>query len=207
MDNKIIKLEVGHLPTNCYIVIDVKKRAVIVDPGDDPDKIKKTLKSENAQLAFILLTHAHFDHIGALGEFKDDLVYVGEDDFDMVTDDSKNFSARFLNGGFNLRLKHLKKVKDGDSISFFGQCFEVISTPGHTEGSCIYKFNDCLFTGDTLMAGDIGRCDLEGGDINKMRDSTRKIAEMDGDYVIYPGHGNSSRLSVEKLSNPYLKEW
>lgn len=206
MENKIIKVEVGELQSNCYIVIDNDKRGVLVDPGSDFNKISDIIKKEDVFLQFILLTHGHFDHIEALPYFNDKRIYIHTLDYPYLFDDNLNLISR-VNRKLKLNNKNIVKVEDGDKIPFLSQEFEVIHTPGHTEGSCIYKLNDVIFTGDTIFKNNIGRCDLVGGDLEKMRKTTQKIAKIKGDYKLCPGHGETTTLEFEKINNPYLRNW
>lgn len=171
MNIKIVK--VGMLETNCYIV-ENEKECLIIDPGDEFEKINNNIKKK---VVGILLTHRHFDHIGAI---KDIVNY-----YNVSVYDKNN-----LNEGIN-------------KIGTFS--FDVLYTLGHTMDSISFIFNDVMFSGDFVFEGCIGRWDL-GGNINLMKESIKKLLESKINYKIYPGHGNSTTLSDEKnMLEIYLK--
>lgn len=173
MNIKTIK--VGTLGTNCYILI-IKNNCLIIDPGADYNEIAVQIGSYN--VLGILVTHHHFDHVGALQQVIDKynaLVY------DRKYLEQKNYRI----GDFN---------------------FDVIYTPGHTEDSVTFLFKDekVMFTGDFLFKGTIGRTDLPTGDYHKITNSLKLIREYDTNIRIYPGHGADSTLELELKNNPYL---
>ena len=170
----IKKIETGYLSENCY-VISVGNDCLIIDPGDDFIKIKKEVGSKNA-LA-VLITHYHFDHVGALNDVKEE--------YNLGVIDYKSDCNQKV-GPFN---------------------FKIIKTPGHKEDSVTYYFedNNVMFTGDFLFKGSIGRCDLLGGNVFDMKKSIKKIKGYDPSIKIYPGHGENSCLKDEILNNPYMR--
>lgn len=172
MDLKIIR--VGELDTNCYI-LSKDNRCLVIDPGDEAFKIIKYIEDNNMELAGILITHSHFDHIGGL----DDLL-----DYKKV----EVFS--------NLEEKEYKK----DVFSF-----DVIKTPGHTKDSICYYFKEdnIMFVGDFIFKDSVGRIDL-GGNYTDMMNSIKKIKGYRDDITIYPGHGESTILGLEKRNNIYF---
>lgn len=160
MNLEVVK--VGLLQTNCYI-LSIDNNVIVIDPGDEYDKIKKVIKNKN--VIGVIVTHNHFDHIGALNYF--DNIY-----------DYNN-------------------LKEG--INKIGKfTFEVINTPGHTDDSiCLYfKEDNIMFVGDFIFENGIGRTDL-GGNINDMVNSLKKISKYNRNIIIYPGHGNFSKLGLE----------
>ncbi len=160
MNLEVVK--VGILQTNCYI-LSIDNNVIVIDPGDEYDKIKKVIKNKN--VIGVIVTHNHFDHIGALNYF--DNIY-----------DYNN-------------------LKEG--INKIGKfTFEVINTPGHTDDSiCLYfKEDNIMFVGDFIFENGIGRTDL-GGNINDMVNSLKKISKYNRNIIIYPGHGNFSKLGLE----------
>lgn len=172
---QVKRVVTGELEENCYILINDDK-CLVIDPGDDYFKIKKELGSLNVE--GVLITHEHFDHIGALDELLKD--------YDVVVYSKDNLKEGITN------------------ISDF--IFEVIYTPGHTIDSVTYYFkkDKMMFTGDFLFKNNIGRCDLPTGDFDMMKKSLSKIKKYKTDTVIYPGHGEDSTLDYEFNNNYYL---
>ena len=172
---KINRVEVGYLACNCYI-LDIDNKVLVVDPGDEYDKIKSYLN--NKEVLGVILTHRHFDHVGAL----EDIV----NDYEIEVYDNSNLEEK------EYKIDNFK--------------FKIIRTYGHTMDSiCIYFEDDkIMFTGDFLFKDGIGRCDL-GGDIDMMNKSIDKIKKYNDDIVIYPGHGDKSTLGYEKKYNMYFR--
>lgn len=197
---------VGGLGTNCYIVSDDSGHAAIIDPGGDAQRILNTVKQKNLTVDFILLTHAHFDHIMAIEELCDATgaqILVGAADAPMLYDAQLNLSAMVYPAQAVEMTAH-RLLFDGEIIHVGDVTLTVMETPGHTRGSVCYLGEDVLFSGDTLFAGSIGRTDLPGGDMTVLRRSLERLAALDGDYTVYPGHGEETTLSFEKAANPYL---
>ena len=176
----IRRIVVGDLACNCYVILKNDK-ALVIDPGDDYALIKKELLGKD--VLGILITHHHFDHVGALkallNEYKVDVF------------DKDNLKE----GKFDIDEFH----------------FEVIYTPGHTSDSVTFYFRDnkVMFTGDFVFKDSIGRCDLPTGDYRVMLNSIEKIKQYDDNIVIYPGHGEKSTLGYEKINNEFfnIKIW
>ncbi len=208
MHYTVKRIVVGELATNCYIIKQSNSRnAVVIDPGDDAILIKSTLLDMDAYPAVILLTHGHFDHILALDELRTEKSIVCIHEKDAVKLKEKELIAAWARySPWPFKAADVLFV-DGDSHqSIGGFDFEVIHTPGHTEGSVCYRFGDLLFTGDTLFKNGMGRVDFDGGDMKKMASSLRLLYNMPGDYAVYPGHEGDSTLSEERIHNPYMKE-
>lgn len=205
MQIKIMPL--GMVQANCYIISNDEKNAAIIDPGGSAAKILKYLADKELTVKLIALTHGHHDHIAALWDLLDELdvpVYIQNEDGEML-DDIKISLSRMSQLYFNYRPNTKYNVlSDGDSLKLDELQIKLIHTPGHTKGSSCYLIGDSLFTGDTLFAGDIGRTDLYGGDYNTMKASLLKLAALEGDYKVYPGHGGGSTLECERTGNPYL---
>jgi len=163
---QIETIEVGDLNTNCYL-LNINNEVVIIDPGDEFDKIKKAVN--NRKVVGVLITHFHFDHIGALEEI------IGYYNVDTNKVNSSNFK------------------------------FEIIETPGHTEDSKTYYFKQdkIMFVGDFIFKNGIGRCDLKGGNSKAMSESIDKIKKYNS-CIIYPGHGDKTKLEDEKKNNPFF---
>ena len=196
---KIITLPLGALETNCYVVYDeASKACALVDPGAMPQNIVDTLTKNGLALRLMLLTHAHFDHTGALRalheSFPDVPIYVSVQD----TDETLNMSHG--------NLVYTETFLDGDEISMPPLTFRVLATPGHTRGSSCFLCEDTIFSGDTLFEGCCGRTDLPGGDGAQMMVSLKRLAELPGDYRVLPGHGEATTLERERRTNYYMRE-
>ena len=197
---------VGGLGTNCYIVSDDSGRAAIIDPGGDAQRILDAVQVNNLTVDYILLTHAHFDHIMAVEELSEAMgaqILVGAGDAPMLYDAQLNLSAMvFPSQAVEVTAHRL--LFDRETIHIGNTELTVMETPGHTRGSVCYVGDGVLFSGDTLFAGSIGRTDLPGGDMTVLRRSLMRLAALEGDYTVYPGHGEETTLSCEKAANPYL---
>lgn len=196
---KIITLPLGALETNCYVVYDeASKACALIDPGAMPQNIVDTLTKNGLALRLMLLTHAHFDHTGALRalheSFPDVPIYVSAQD----TDETLNMSHG--------NLVYTETFLDGDEISMPPLTFRVLATPGHTRGSSCFICEDTIFSGDTLFEGCCGRTDLPGGDGAQMMASLKRLAELPGDYRVLPGHGEATTLERERRTNYYMRE-
>ena len=200
---EITELTVGAYQTNCYIVTSDDKSAVIVDPGAEADKIINKAKELGAKVKYILLTHGHFDHIGAADAVKRAFpqcqIVIMKDDEDICRNP-------LLVGGDNAPGDPDMLVSDGDVIKVAELSFKYMATPGHTKGSAIIISGDCIFSGDTIMSRTGGRTDRDGGSTKEIRGSLEKIGELEGDYKIYPGHGPETNMAVERYANPYLRK-
>ncbi len=197
---------VGALGTNCYILSDDSDHAAIIDPGGDARRILGAVKDKNLTVDFILLTHAHFDHIMAVEEIcaaTGAQLCVGAGDAPMLYDAQFNLSA-MVYPTQTVELTADRLLVDGDTVRFGDTTLTVMETPGHTRGGVCYLGEGVLFSGDTLFAGSIGRTDLPGGDMTVLRRSLMRLAALDGDLTVYPGHGEETTLSFEKSANPYL---
>lgn len=203
---KVICKPVGPVMANCYFVINDQNHCLIVDPGDNAKLLSKTINSLCVEVDGILLTHAHFDHIGAVDKLAKDFnadVYICEKEFDFLSDPTKNASAVFM-GVPKLVIETQPKAL-AIGLNTIGT-FEVKAyyTPGHSIGSMIFAIDNDLFTGDTLFQGSIGRTDLPSGSDTQMKKSLKFIKSFKTNFTIYPGHGASSTLEIEKAQNPYL---
>lgn len=193
-------LPVGQLETNCYVVTNENTlECVVIDPGDESNTILDYIESNRLKCAAIMLTHGHFDHTGAVDAVAEETgatVYMNSRDDERVTK-SEQLRYRLPDNGIN--------YDDGDIIDAAGLRFEIIATPGHTPGGVTIKCEDCLFTGDTLFRGSLGRTDLDGGDMDKELASLKKICSLEGDYEVYPGHMGSTTLQRERSFNYYCR--
>ena len=171
---KIEKVIVGNLEENCYI-LDIYGKVIIVDPGDEFDKINE--KVNNREILAILITHSHFDHVGALASFKDiDKYYFNNLKEKQYNIDNFTFEVIFTPG------------HSSDSVSYY------------------FSKENVLFSGDFIFYNDIGRCDLPTGSMIEMKKSIKKIKKMPLDTIIYPGHGKKTNLKFEIENNYYFKD-
>lgn len=203
-------LKVGVIMTNCYIVWDNHKNAVVIDPGAMAHKIDKVIQENDLLLRHIFLTHVHFDHIGGVKGLRkiypDVKVYIGKDDAPDLKTAHESFKAAvraFIDEYTDLYADVL--VDDNDEINVGNLKFKVLATPGHTRGGVCYLCKNSIFTGDTLFKHEVGRCDLEGGDYFAILRSVKRLAALEGDYDIYPGHEGFTTLEHERQFNRYIR--
>ena len=206
---KVIKLTMGAFETNCYIVGSSEGNAAVIDPADSADVILEALARNKLNLKMILLTHGHFDHIGACEELAVETgaeVYVNEKDNQLLSDYDKNVGVlkMYVPQSHFKAAEADKFVKEGDEIHLDEVTFKVMETPGHPAGSVCYFTDGCLFSGDTLFRGSIGRSDNYSGDPVVQQKTLMRLCEIQGDYKLYAGHGDDSTLKYEQHYNPYL---
>ena len=207
---KVTTLTFPCFSANCYLVTDeTTGESLLIDPGSYGDRQRDFIKAQGIEsLKYILLTHGHFDHMIGVERFRNAFsgeVVVHENDSDKLSSAVGSLYSRFEREIPFASATADIKVKDGDSLPFGKYEIEVIHTPGHTKGCVCYKIGDCLFTGDTLFRGSIGRVDFPDSDKDEMLSSLKKLSAIDGDYKLYPGHEGTSTLSYEKQTNPYMK--
>jgi len=194
-------LPVGMLDTNCYVITDEKTlKCAIIDPGADSNTILDYIESNNLRPEMIFLTHGHFDHhiaLQAVMEGTGASAYINKKD---ATTDGWYDKYKIADDG------HMKWYSEGDVMKIGGLRFHILETPGHSPGSVTIMCENAIFTGDTLFRECCGRTDLDGGDDDILMKSLKRLAELDGDYEVYPGHAESSTLNHERSFNPYMKE-
>lgn len=190
---KIHTLVLGLYQVNCYVVHNADSDCcVVIDPGYSPRKIDAFLQEKGLHLEAILLTHGHFDHVGGVKDLAEDCkVYLHPLEHTM---------PQALTAG-----KLYATDEYSDSFSVAGMDFTVLHTPGHTPGSVCLIVEDAMFSGDTLFAGSCGRTDLPGGDWATIQTSLHHLAELPGDYRVFPGHAEETTLAQERQYNPYLR--
>jgi glyoxylase-like metal-dependent hydrolase (beta-lactamase superfamily II) len=202
------KLEVGPIMANCYILgCETTKEAVVIDPGDDADRILMALAKSELKVKYLINTHGHFDHAGANKRMKEATgaqIAIHPGDEPMLGELSKSAMM------FGLATENSPPadllLNDGDEISFGRITLKVIHTPGHSKGGiCLYT-KETLFAGDTLFAGSIGRTDLPGGDYDTLISSIKdKLLKLDDQTLVYTGHGPETTIGKEKKINPFLR--
>lgn len=194
-------LPVGQLETNCYVVVNENTlECVVIDPGDEANTILDYIESNKLKCVAIMLTHGHYDHVGAVDAVRKETgatVYMNE------LDDARRGRQNFMR--YTLP-EDGRYYSDGDVVELAGLRFDVIATPGHTPGGVTLRCEDCLFTGDTLFRGSCGRVDLPGGDMKQELASLKRICSLPGDYEVYPGHMDSTTLEQERCFNYYCRQ-
>lgn len=204
------QIPLGPLQTNCYVVYDENHSCLIVDPGENPRKLSAVIEQLELKPEAIVLTHAHFDHIGAVDRIRDKYgikVFIHEKEKDWLTDPALNGSKHFmLNEPIKARAAdHL--FKDEGEMFIGGFKFEVLETPGHSPGSVSFYFPKANFVlaGDALFQGSIGRTDLPGGNHNQLIKSIHdKLLVLPEETEVLPGHGPATTIVMEMDSNPFL---
>ncbi|MBE6947928.1 MAG: MBL fold metallo-hydrolase [Ruminococcaceae bacterium] len=187
-------LVVGDYQVNCYIVRkEGESRCIVIDPGYEADGILAFLKAEKLCLEAILLTHGHFDHVGAVKEL------VAQTHCRVFVDAQEDTMPLQLTAGPLYRTDEY-----ASQFEIAGLQVSVLHTPGHTPGSVCLMIEDALFSGDTLFAGSCGRTDLPGGDWVTIQKSLAALQALEGNYRVFPGHGEPSTLEMERQYNPYL---
>lgn len=210
MKLKVEGYPVGYMETNCYLVTDEESsHRFVVDPGCWDGSLKRLLlKVEDGELDYILLTHGHFDHIlGVLDVQKryGGKIVIHKNDSDCFVNKERSL-MRSMGAAGDLPPKADILVKDGDKLPFGNGFITVMHTPGHSEGSVCYLIDDLVFSGDTLFYGSIGRTDFDYGSRDDIMRSIRRLAALEGDRKVYPGHGMLTTLERERKNNIYLKE-
>ncbi|MCK5145436.1 MBL fold metallo-hydrolase [bacterium] len=201
-------LPLGPLETNCYILINKNDRAAaIIDPAEEADFIYSYLIKNSANCTYIILTHGHYDHIGALNKLADKLhasVAIHTEDKHMLQSAEANFSV--LMGAACQYTGDIEELSDGDEIIIGDSKLKVIHTPGHTAGGiCLYG-DDFLLSGDTLFQLSVGRSDFPGGSSKALIDSIKnKLLILPPSTPVFPGHGPSTTIEKEHNNNPFLR--
>lgn len=203
---EIITLPLGPLDTNCYILFNEDKKALVFDPSYDGKRILSEIKSRGLEVEAIFLTHTHFDHIGALDVVAKDLdvmTYLGGEEYEWVQNPALNGSSRF--GETVTTNVKREELEDGlfETESFK---FEVLSTPGHSPGSKSFVFDDFVISGDVIFNKGVGRTDLYMGNEKELMHSIKeKLFKLDENMDVYPGHGIPTTIEEEMHENPYIR--
>ena len=194
---KVHTLPLGSYQTNCYIIHDeAAATCCVIDPGYNPEIILDKVDELGLTVEAVLLTHGHFDHVGGVRQLAAETgcaVYICSEDLSMPP---------MMTAG---PLYYTKTYGEGTKLTLAGLDIYVIHTPGHTPGSVCLMCENTIFSGDTLFWGSCGRTDLPGGSWNTIRVSLKRLADLPGDYEVYPGHGDFTTLSFERKMNPYMQ--
>jgi len=204
------QLPLGSIGTNCYLVRadHTAREAVVVDPGADAAEIRLALARSGATCTAILLTHSHYDHLGALADLAEGNgapVWLPEAEREVFERPNDFY------GGIGVSLRGFEGdatlLSGGETVDAAGISFQVVSVPGHSPGHLAFYADGCLFSGDVLFAGSVGRTDLPFGDWDTLLDSIRRLAEAyPPETRVFPGHGPTTTLGAELERNPFLAE-
>lgn len=202
---KDIKMITGGMcETNSYIISDENGVCVIVDPEGRADVYTRYIESNALKPEAILLTHAHFDHIGAMEPLRKEYsvkVYAGEREKAVLNDPRINLTSMIGQGrSFEADVY----LSDGEEFTIGSMTFRTMYTPGHTCGSVCYLIDDVMIAGDTLFMGSCGRTDFPTGDWGKMNESLQMLKNLDGDYRVLSGHGPETTLERERRTNMFM---
>lgn len=199
---KVIKVEPTGFASNSYILTADNMSAVVIDPSEDG--VLEALKQNNLVCKYVLLTHGHFDHVGMCGKLFQSGAEIccGEKEKEYIFSPE---NINLLGGVYIPHFKILRTFRDGEKFNLCGIDFTAIHTPGHTAGSMCYLAEGCLFSGDTLFYGSVGRTDLPTGSFEQIVSSVKKLFALPGDLKVYSGHGEDTTLDFERQFNPYVR--
>lgn len=193
--------------SNCYLVTDEgEQHALLIDPSVGIQVLGRQRGRPLPQIDAIILTHAHFDHMLAVDEWREKTgapLLIHTADAPALSDGVRNV-YRMFTGKDSGTSPAERLLSEGDMIACGDETLRVLSTPGHTPGSICLAAGEILITGDTLFAHSIGRTDLPGGDPAVMQKTLSRLRDLPHDYTVYSGHGPQTTLSHEKLYNPYF---
>ncbi len=189
-----LRLPVGNYQANCCLVFDNKNNAVVIDPGEEAARILRNIEEQNLSVKAILLTHAHFDHIGAVKQVQAAThapLWVHEAEIPALTD--RNLSMMPI----PYPLVADRVLHDGEQVTVGDLVFTVLHTPGHTAGSVCFLCEDTLFSGDTLFACGVGRTDFAGGDSRALWNSLQRLSQLSPHTRVVAGHGEETTIGAE----------
>jgi hydroxyacylglutathione hydrolase len=204
---QVTRLVVGPLQVNCYIVADEKTRqAIVIDPGDDGEKVLDAVREQGLAVRYIVNTHAHFDHVGANKQVKDATgaeILIHREDDALLGNTARQ--ARMFGMTAPASPKADRYLKHGDTVTVGDITLTVLHTPGHSAGGICLAGGGVVFTGDALFAGSIGRTDLFGGDLMTLISSIKEhLLTLPDETVVLSGHGPGSTIGEERRENPFL---
>ena len=188
---------------NCYLVSADGKHAVAIDPGEA--RVLAEAQKRGLSVTHVLLTHGHFDHIGGCAALQAAGVKIGCPKDDLIEVQHANVGARLFGMPPVASFTPDFTYEGGETLELDGITFRVIATPGHTKGSVCLLAEDVIFSGDTLFQGSVGRTDLPGGDFRALEKSVKALYALEGDYTVYPGHGEKTALSLERKYNGVIR--
>lgn len=198
----IKEMPVGFIGTNCYILTDeTTMKSAVIDPGGDPNMILNYLEQNKMDCVAILLTHGHMDHTMGVEGVQMDTgapVYIHPLDYSQKPIGGFGMSNKYTPTG------ECRLYGEGDIVPIGNLQVKVLHTPGHTPGGVTLVCENAMFTGDTLFRESCGRVDLEGGNAGQILASLKRLAEIPGDYEVYPGHMDATSLARERVCNPYV---
>lgn len=204
---QIKRLVVGELATNCYLIgCEDTGKAALVDPGGSAKTILEELALGQWQLEKIILTHAHYDHFGAVSQILEQRkvpVAIGRADAKALSEPGLNLTGLFGEAPCGFEAEIL--LDEGQKVEVGNLKFEVLHTPGHSQGGICLLGEEVLLTGDTLFAGSIGRTDFPGGSHKLLMESLKRLATLPGRLKVLPGHGPVSTMEQELAENPFLR--
>ena len=203
---RISKVTVGAFQENCYLLVDeASSRAVLVDPGAEGERIVRLVRASGATLEAIWLTHAHVDHVGGIAAVRrawNVPIHLHPGDAPLY--ERAGLQAAYYGVPFEDPPAVDAALADGDVLRLGGATFEVLHTPGHAPGHCVFLGEGMVMAGDLLFAGSIGRTDLPLADPRAMMESLARIAALDPSLVVHPGHGPATAIGRERDTNPFL---
>lgn len=200
---RVIKVEPLGFAANSFVITSDNRSAIVVDPSQE--RILDILNKHKLKCENVLLTHGHFDHVGGVDILSKHgaKIICGENERCLI------FSESYLSLFGGVQVPHFevdKTVIDGEILRLCNIDVKVIETPGHSVGSVSYLIDDCIFSGDTLFRGSVGRCDLPTGNMGELVRSVKKLYALKGDFKVYCGHELDTTLDYERKNNMYVRE-
>lgn len=202
-------LTVGELAVNCWFLVNEdRKEALVFDPGDEAERIRSYAEQKGWKIAGILLTHGHADHMGGAEELKrltEAEIYALAEEEPLLKNGKTNLSVFIMRRVITMEADEY--VRDGQELTLSGIRLKVLRTPGHTPGGCCFYCEEagCVFAGDTLFQGSVGRSDFPGGSMSELvRSVKEKLFPLPDDTKVYPGHGGETTIAFEKQYNPFV---
>lgn len=206
----ITSLTVGELAVNCWLLVNEDiKEALVIDPGDEAERIRSYAEQKGWKIAAVLLTHGHADHMGGAEELKrltKAPVYALAEEESLLKNGKTNLSVFIMHRVITMEADEY--VRDGQELTLSGIRLKVLRTPGHTPGGCCFYCEEagCVFAGDTLFQGSVGRSDFPGGSMSELIWSVKeKLFLLPDDTKVYPGHGEETSIGYEKKYNPFVR--